>query len=372
MRAKLIIIVWVMATFSNAATPFHTPRLAKIAHSIHIHLTDIFSANTFIDSVAYVNGKDIHIHTNGLGDVDHIGYNLFSQELRNLQGNSPVFDFLERYLLELDLQLDERSSAVRMDADQVTFAKGDIQMLRQLTPKTDINLDIDVMPRKMYRVTCEFDKQEVRVIFPSTNELLIGANMIELEDIFKRDVQRMVSITADAVIYNWADANVSCSDDILIIDGGMYLSKMIRGDIYLKEQNGIRKLLCNRQNAARSISNIMLTGIFDRDILLKMEIDKYGSKKDSVEITLQQFISYCKAEGCKLYFGIKTISEDILTGTFFAYNERYSYDHMLTITFPFNILEGCDESVKGKVYTYIPLHTVADQYFNIYQEPITN
>ena len=368
MRTINVILAMALAASLNAATPYRTPRLEKIAKATGITLRDTLDANVTIDSATIFKGKDIHVRTNGLGDIAHIGYNLFSPILKENYGNNPVFDFLERYLLELDLHLDEKTAEVRMDVDQVTTVKVNILMLRQLTPKTDIKFDLDVISRKLYRITCEFDNKKVRITFPANNELLVGANMTELEEVFRRDVQRMLTISGIDLIFDWSDAKVSRSKDILIIDGGTYLSKMIRGSLYLTEEGGIRRLLCDRRDATRSISNIMLTGIFERNIPLKLDIDRYSGKADTIEITLQQLVAYCKAEGCKLYFGIKKVSEEVLTGTFFAYNELYSYDHMLSISFPLNILEGSEDCVKGKVYTYIPLHFVPDKFFNIEQE----
>ncbi len=368
MRGVAIIMNLVMVACMHAATPFHTPRIEKIARALNLQLSESIAPNTCKDSIAFFNGKEIHLRTNGFCDIEHVGYNMFPQALRDAHNNHPVFDFLERYLLELDLQLFDQPMAVRMDVDQVTVVEGKIKMLRQLSPSTDIQFHLDAMPRKMYRVSCEFDNKKVVVTIPSTNELLMGANMLELKDIFKRDVQRMLSISDDAIFYDWNKFKVSKGDGVLIIDGGMYMSKMIRGDIYLTDRNRKRELICNKKQPSQSIRNIMLTGIFDRSIPLKMEIDRYDINNDSIEITLQQFIAYCKAEGCQLYFGIKTMSEEQLTGTLFAYNERYAYDHMLSVTVPLSILDGGTEPIRGKAYTYIPLHMVPDRFFNNFQD----
>ena len=371
MRVRTAILILLLAASMHAVTLYRTPRLATIAAALRLNLPDTVRYNNIvIDSVAICRGKDIHVRTNGLGDITHIGYNLFAPALRQAYKDSPVFDFLERYLLELDLQIDERTQSVRMDVDQVTVVKGNIQMLRTLDPKSDVSFNLDEITRKMYRVTIAFNGKKIQITFPAINELLIGANMLDLEDILKRDVQRMMPISGDALIADWTDCQVSKGKDVLIVEGGNYLSPLIRGDIYLTEQNGIRKLICDSLNPTKSVSNIMLTGMFDKAIPLKMDIDRYGGKADSLEIKLQQFIAYCKSEGCKLFFGIKNVSDDTLTGTFFAYNEKYSYDHMMTVVFPLQILQGKDDAVRGKVYSYIPLHHIAEKYFNINQEPI--
>ena len=205
--------------------------------------------------------------------------------------------------------------------------------------------------------------KKVEITFPADCQLLIGANAVELENMMKRDINRIMPLTSNDIITDWTHVKTTRSQGHIIVEGGKYLSNQIRGDIYLQDIHGKKQLICNRKNARNSITNIMLTGQFQRVIPMHLRIDKYGYKAEETDITLQQFIDYCKNEGCKLYFGIKTMNEKTLTGTLFAYNEKMAYNHVLSVSIPLNILDGKEEKINATVYAYIPLQNVTEKFF---------
>ena len=348
----------------NAATPFKTPRLQKMAQMLQLSLPEELAVDAETDSMTLVNGKDVYLRTNAFGDVSHIGYRMFADVLKQSFNNLPVFDFMERYLLEIDLGDEDMNTLERLDVDQVQFVKGTYDMLREITPDTDISLSLDVVARKKYRATMKYDDREVCLVFPANNQLLTGTNLIDLEKILQRDMQRVIAVTSDDVIEDWSEVSVSHADSLLLVEGETHISPMIRSNLYLTDRNGHRKLLIDSKSPSRSVSNIVLTGLFDKLIPLHMVIDRYGGKDEAIDITLQQFVAYCKLERCKLFFGIKSSTNDALTGTLFAYNEQLSYDHMLSIVFPLSILKGEDGNILGKLYSYIPLNDVPDKFFN--------
>ena len=73
-------------------------------------------------------------------------------------------------------------------------------------------------------------------------------------------------------------------------------------------------------------------------------------------------------DGCKLFYGTKTVSEDKITGTLYAYNERCAYTHMLPVVFPLAILDGKSEELTARGYVYIPLHDITEKYITRKQE----
>ena len=126
------------------ATSFRLPLLAKIAEAVHLQVADsILTPSTEIENVFSYNGRNLYLRTDAFGEVSQIGYRLFPIYIREKYKGIPIFDFLERYLLELDLRLDGKDAALRMDVDQVVVTKGSLQMLHQLNHqicKTSKNL----------------------------------------------------------------------------------------------------------------------------------------------------------------------------------------------------------------------------------------
>lgn len=351
----ILTLVWILlATSLQAANGFYTQRLEKMAKVLNLSASSPTGEK-------YANGKLLRIRTNTYGDISHIGYKLFNDEIIQLHGESPVFDFIERYMLELDMRLDGRSPLERMNIDQVVISKGNLQMLRSIDTNTEFS--ISELKRRMYQVAWTVKGKKVEITFPADCQLLIGANAVELENMMKRDVKRIMPLTSNDIINDWTHVKTTRSQGHIIVEGGKYLSNQIRGDIYLQNIHGKKQLICNRKNARNSITNIMLTGQFQRVIPMHLRIDKYGYKAEETDITLQQFIDYCKNEGCKLYFGIKTMNEKTLTGTLFAYNEKMAYNHVLSVSIPLSILDGKEEQMNATVYAYIPLQNVTEKFF---------
>ncbi len=348
--------LWMLLTVcTHAVNRFHTQRLENMAKALgkpSLIPTDTLQAY----------GKRVRVKVNTLGDISHIGYQLFSDEIVQTRRDAPIFDFVERYLLELDMQLDGRAPLVRMDHDQVVMGAGTLGLLRTVDANTPFS--IEEVTRRMYRIHWTVKGQPVSLTFPADCQLLKGANAVELEQMMQRDLLRTMPTPVDSLTAPWNTANGTRSDSMLIIDNGQFLSDMIRSNIYLTEIQGKRQLYCSRKNTSASISNIMLTGQFSNTIPLHLCIDKYGHKRDEIDISLQQFVTYCTNEGCKLYFGIKSIDHDNLSGTLFAYNEKMAYCHVLSVQVPLALIDGAAVGMTGTVYAYIPLQNVTERFFS--------
>lgn len=355
-------MVTASAVYVDAATTFRTKRLAAIAAKTGVVLPDTIGVERNVEGMFSYGGRQLRVRTNAFGDVSHIGYRIFDNSLMAAYGASPVFDFLERYLLELDLRLDGRTPEARMALDKVVCSKGNISMLHSMGAETEFN--IEVIKRRMFRLTWTTGNRTLRITFAADYQLLTGTDAVELEGILERDMKRVSPIAGDAIIDEWADAKVSRSGDLMITDSGEYLSKMIRSDVYLRERNGRRVLLADASKPLQTVSNIMITGQYVTDIPLALTLDRYGYKKTKMDVTVQQFVAYCKMEGCKLYFGTKTHTADRITGTVFALNENMAYNHVLSIDFPLSIINGSGGKATGTVYAYIPLQNVTEKFFN--------
>lgn len=356
-------MMWAAQT--SVATSYCLPRLAKMAAAVHLQVSDErLSPDAEIDSVAFFQGRPIYLRTNSFGDVAQLGYRLFPSAIKEQHKGIPVFDFLERYLLELDLRLDGKEAPLRMDIDQVTVVKGSLQMLHQLKSQAQIQLNVDEITRKMYRVEVVIGQQVLTVVIPADSQLLYGGNIIELEQSFVDGINRIIAISPEALINNWDAVQAQRSKNLLVIDGGYYRIEDIRGDIYLTVRRGQRQLLLDRRSPMHSVSNMMLTGVSPYGADLRIDFHVYGNSRYQRQTTLQQFVDYCKSEGCQLYFGTKTLTTTELTGTLFAYNEKYAYTHMLSVTVPLTVLESANSLITGHAYVYVPLHDITEQYIN--------
>lgn len=361
-RVFLIMILAVaLAKFANAQPSFYTKSYAKIAKAIQLPLPDTLVACINNDSTWHFKNNAIRVRTNAFGEVSHIGYKIFDNYIVENSESKTIFNFIERYALELDLRFDGRSPEERMNLDKVVCSSGNINMLNKIQPTTPFVLE--EKERRMYRVEWSIDDKKLCLMIPADYQLLIGANAIELEDIFEKEVKRTVSKLGDGIINELENVVVSRAGKFLVALSDKYLSEMIRSDIYMTEKGGKRELLIDAKNPLQSIRNIMLTGYFYKDIPMSMTLNRYGYKSSKSDVTLQQFVTHSLNEGCKLYFGVKERNATCVKGTLFALNKANAYNHMLSVEFPLSILNDGTGSVKGTAYVYIPLQNITEKFF---------
>lgn len=360
-HAIIMMMTVALVTFANAQSSFYTKLHAKIAEAARLAIPDTLNANINNDSTWAYNGRTIRIRTNAYGEVSHIGYKLFDNGIIDAYKSYDILNFIERYALELDLKIDERSAAERMSVDKVVCGCGNINMLRNVRTNTPFSLE--EKQRRMFRAKWDFNGKELCITIPADCQLIKGANAIELEELFEKGIKRIVPISGDELIDDWSMFNVSKAGDFLVANSDRYLSEMIRSDIYLIEKNGKRKLVADEKNPLQSLRNIMLTGHFWKDIPMCMTLNQYGYKSKDINVTLQQFIAYCQQEGCKLYFGVKTRDSNSIKGTLFALNTANAYNHVLSVDFPLSLLKDGTGTIKSVAYVYIPLHNITEKFF---------
>lgn len=357
-----LMVAAAFALEANAAPPFYTRCLERLSCALKLNLPDSLGENVDNDSTWQFRGKALRIRTNVYGDVSHIGYKLFDTQWAADYTARPLLDFLERYALEQDVprkDVDKEEEAVRK---RLTFIEGDASMIAQRTP--EMGCVIDEVERRRYTVSWEKGNQKICMVIPADYQLFLGANAVELEHIFERDVKRMSSeAVEDKWREMWKNGTRSRADSVWIISNGCYLSDQIRSDLYLQGSGADMKLLLDSSKPLRSVSNVLLTGCFHKSIPMQLTIDKYGYLKSDIEVTLQQLLAYFHSENCMLYLGVKSRTKESASLTLFAVNFKMAYNHTISVEFPFNILEGGEDKVKGRIYVYTPLQNITEKFF---------
>ncbi len=363
-------VLWLPHTQSSsyAAEPV-SEVIAKIAAALKIDTAAVQGANINADAGVKHEGKALRLRTNYLGNISHIGYRMFNDDIVAAYPDSRVFDFVERYALELRLRTDQRVRTVqdRLALDGVTITQGNVEMLYNVTEDTP--LTVDYIPRRMYRFTWTFDNGKVLCMaFKADCQLITGADAIALEQRFSRDVVRCPRITAEEAMRQWKKAHVTVSGGTRIIDTGTYLSEAINDKLTQNMRNSRWSLVMSPKSAVRSICNIMLTCGCETagDLPMQLVVDKYGYNTDTLRITLGQLGKYLVEDRCHIYIGVKKTDAEGLHATLFVLNEAMGYNHVISLVCPLSLASGKTDTVKTCIYTYIPLQNVTEKFFNQY------
>lgn len=396
MMARRLYFFWMMVAYvcvAYASPSFYSQRLKCIAQAVGVQLPDTLQPEKEYAGIWTFKQRPLRVRTNAFGDVSHIGYCLFDECMYTHYECKTVLDFAERYALELTLGKDEELRQRLRITDKVTCVEGSLSMLADISPRTPVT--IDQRQLRMFRIQWTLDAKTILTLsFPADYQLISGVNAIELEKIFERDVQRIVSMAQDDMLINWKNVPVvllgdvvaqdvldekqnmfagskdpityvaDAPDGLLLANRGSYLNSQIRSDVTLVQKKGERMLHFSAESPISSVRNLLLTGQFPTIVPLKLTIDCYGNKKQNLEkVSLQQFVGLCRMEGCELYVGIKKRTDTEVSATVFAVNRSMAYNHVLSVDVPLRVFQDEKVAISGTLYTYIPLQNVDEKFF---------
>jgi len=270
---------------------FRTQELQRLAQALNL------STDTLADGYSHptVAGMKLTIHSKA-GTVDHIGRQLFADGLRQ-QDNTHIFDFLERYFLQLQYPPQDRSRSAMMSDDQFLLLSGTLSAVNQILPTDAFNYSYD---KHSYKATWNRnDTLLLSVSFPVEYELISGENKVEAEDNLQEDILKTeVTDRVDDTV-QWGDYT------------------------------------------------------------LRITQLSYGFRKTTFEVPILQWIAFCKAHHCELQYGIEdeTAAGDIKV-IIMAINSSENYNHVLTIDIPAKVASAKRGIVDARLYPYVPTHNV--------------
>lgn len=380
MTKRLCVTVIFISAFTlvvNAGVTFRTRCLEQLARAMHLELPGKLGPDVNNDSTWTFKGKPLRVCTNSLGDISHIGYKLFNTGWAASYRPAELLYFIERMALEEDVQVPGVNRAEREARRNVMFGAGHAGILKHFSP--DDATGIESRGKKgfvvrMQQVQREGQKKQQRVemAIRTDYQVLSGANAIELENIVERDLPRMSAepVTAEQVLSDWKKASFSHAEGYSIASKGTFLSNQIRASLYLQGKGSQQCLVMDSKMPLQSLHNLLLTGCSPRPIPLQLTLNKYGYRQHHLKVTLQQFVRYCQAEGCILYLGIKDKDAQTVSCTLWAVNHTLAYSHMLILKVPVNLIAGTPGMLTGTLYTYTPLQSMTDKFFNNSQTSI--
>ncbi len=363
LRCHLACLWAALALAVNAAPAYQVPSLERLARSIGLNLPDRLEPDADYDAAWSYRGRALRVRTNAYGDVSHIGYKLFDSAWAAAHDARPVLDFIERYALEEDV-LKPEDKAEATSRKDITFLKGNATLLKTLTPETPFTLN--EQERRAFLVEWGTGSGQVSLRISADCQTLLGANLIELEEMLERDLLRTASaLPADTVPGAWRACPVSTADNVAMADGGTFLSDLIRARLYLHPDDtrpGGYRVLTDPALPSQALNNLLLTGCARQMVSLRLTLDKYGSIRKPLSVTLPQFVRYCNLAGCRLYLGIKERTDTGVSATLFAVNTKLAYCHTLSLIVPYSVLQG-NSTVVGTLYAFTPLQNVTEDFF---------
>ena len=333
MYKRLIYIILGVALMLkvSAQVNYRTAELQRLSKLLAVDEATLKDGYNYL----MVNGQQVIVTVKG-NTVNHIGLRLFGESTRNLD-NTPVFDFLERYFLQLKYPPTVKTAQKMISDDQFQFVKGSLKTVDDIRPTDGFGFNYD---KRQYTASWNRDGQPLLTVsFPVEYELISGENKIEAENNLLADIKR-------TEVKNVARRTAHDPH---------YINENFSNRLYY--QKG--ELVSSVRHPAESASNILLSLKAKGQYDLKVTQVSYGFKKTVFNVPLRQWIAFCQNSGCVLYVGIEDISEKgEVSAVVLAVNEAENYNHVLTVTIPQVTIHDKKGSLNARLYPYVPTHNV--------------
>ena len=340
------------------AVTFATDRLQAMAECLSLQQLDTLAPNVHTTAYSYQN-HPLRVRVNHYGEVCHIGLKLFADEIY-AEGTTPVYDFLERDLLERLLPHYDEQLSYLLANEHLYFLKGNARTGLSLDGNEEFTEErVDF---KRYKTTWKRNgKILLDILFDMDYQMLSGCNAMELERRYAERLQRYVPASFISTLPELP------SEDSIYVEGGdsLYIKEMNNSLYYERSEEGGWQRTDSPRKPTQTLSNMLLSSDFPRPISLQLLVKRYTYEEERLQLPYATWLSMGLEEGCNPYFGIKYKTEVYYEGTVILANPTGGYAHLLSIAVPRMALEGGNQPaiVEGRLYLYIPLHNVTDQYF---------
>lgn len=354
MKEKLAtILLLAMISTTLSAQQYQSSHIARAAMKISLDTTALEPGITY----PVVDGHRLVVRVGTNKSVEHIGIPLFTEQMRVLQP-SPIYDYLENAVMEHTFSI---TGNVQREKN-LQFLTGNWQTLEHLGDT--LVCTIQNLDDKRYVVSWQRDGQEVaKVSFPISYDLLANSTRREMETNFVRDIRQFKSQTVapevvDSLPLATAD---TLKPGIYPTVGQDYLTNSISNRLYVQvDKDGDRHLVRDKRYVAESLANLLLCPEpSDGDVRMVLSVRKSDYHTDSLETTAHTFLDFCKAQGCKPFFGFEGIRGGIASATLIMTNKASGYDHVAHVNVDTGTIDSDDCVLHATIFLFTPTHNIS-------------
>ena len=294
---------------------------------------------------------------------------LFAPEVK-AECPSVVYDFLERYLYEIDsLQRRGESVSQRLRDDKVFFLTGSASSARKISGEMSFSVR---KTEDMYYETSWTDtlgNVMLSLAFPMQYELLLGKPKAEMGLDFKALLAEEHPYTAQ----HWAaDELKPLNDSVYMNDpvANYYVESLNTATYYAVSDLGDTITIFSDADRWHSAANLF-QGCIDSitDYSLYVEQNTYGFNKLRYRVRLQDWLGYCQAMKLTTYFAVEEEREDGLKGLLIAQSHDLGFNHMMSVIIPDDFVTNPKATIKAVLNAYIPTQNVKNLYQQYVDKP---
>lgn len=296
-------------------------------------------------------------------EIDHIGLKLFAPDMVEKQ-HTPIFHFVERYMLELLLAQTDADALQRLQMERIKLSS-DIPMTGKL--RKDLQNIIAAFSNRLsfllsnagnrYKLLCmDGNRTILSIEFPARYELITGYTKPEAENAVYMSLltHKSTSVPQPAATdFREKEPGIYTTND------DYYMMENIVSTSYYTKEGDAYQPVFSQDRPIESVCNLFNSGI-DYGATVEISQSLYGNKSHIYEIPLSRLTSYLRSQKCSLYTAIRKIEKDRIYGAWMAVNPELGYQHILTFTLDKSVIpEIKGKQVKLKMFSYVPIHNIA-------------
>lgn len=315
--------------------------------------------------------KEVVVAMDCFGVINHIGFKLFDRTIAE-QNPSPVYNFVERFLLELYLMKDNALIARSLKESKVAWkseymkGKSFTSFLSFVLSRINSSQSIVITTDNSRYAVSWFESGHLlfSMRFPIQYELLWGMNKVEAENHFYSDL--LTYRTTKAPLTRTEpdpEYLVAINDTCYCLSGDFYgIDAITSNQYYKKTTEGKYIQLVDLKYPAESIFNLFTISSSPR-IQAHVTHKMYGGKKNVFDVPLGTLVNFCKAAGCEVYVGAESLEENMLTGVALMVNRALGYNHLFYFTTDVRILSRpADYLMNVQLNAFVPVHNINNLY----------
>ena len=280
----LMTVLYWAVSFGGNSERYGTQRLAM--------LSEVTGLDSLVDTLpdscyrGMLKWRDlpVSVRIEG-GEVTHLGINLFSPEERENLMNSPVCDFLERYLLEHYAIGDKTVSGLdRKKTERVEINRGKLEDLHRLENDTAATYSISLEDGRKYTFSLlRNDREILNLSFPASHRLMGGYAFDEDAGQLQRKIERTDS-TLRPLKPMVQESLIPCDSiqgDYFIEKGSFSVLPIVNNDRYYLKNDSTMEILNNPIYPVESLANLLVSGEVENQYTAKVRMLRYQAKSMS-------------------------------------------------------------------------------------------
>ena len=313
-------------------------------------------------------GKSYVVRYNEKNEISHLGVSLFSHETEEII-SLPVYNFIERIMLELLLQKSSSALQSRLSEYKIKLSRNDIEYGGRSFSSLSSTLEDIHNPTQfsLYKDSCytacwSFGNDELlKMSFPASRELIFGTDKKESDESIS---EMFASNDCQLYLYSNAPDIVSANEltpisgtDIYRRNGTMFSSDKINSNTYYQRLDNTYQAVFDPEFPTESLANLFITKQIENSLTLRLSHKMYGSFTPEFTIPLDRFICLFDKEFttyCVLYFP----DSDNIQLSVVLRNRNFDYIHLLRVKTTVEQLFLKNGILTADFYTNIPLHNL--------------